>query len=45
VRETARKAEWKTVRYSKERNTMKWKRQGDIFEVGKYKKEGTMRVI
>jgi hypothetical protein len=32
VREKARRAEKKTVRYGKGKNTMKWKRQGDIFE-------------
>ena len=35
MRETARTVEKKTVRYGKGKNTMKWKRQGDIFEMGK----------
>ena len=37
MRETARTAEKKTVRYGKGKNAMKWKRQGDIFEMGKRK--------
>jgi hypothetical protein len=35
VRETDRRAEKKTVRDGKGKNTMKWKRQGDILEMGK----------
>ena len=35
MREKARRAEKKTVSYGKGKNTMKWKRQGDIFEMGK----------